>query len=104
MGRANRLISYFAELILLSFENTENIKLKQKEKTVFTGLPLRDRIMKYSSNEKKEDNSISILALGGSQGAKIFTDLIPDSLYHLSKEMRDRLKIYQNCVSDDEVY
>ena len=55
MGRANRLISYFAELILLSFENTENIKPKQKEK-LFTGLPLRDRITKYSSNENKEDN------------------------------------------------
>ena len=35
MGRANRLISYFAELILLSFKNTENIKLKQKEKNCF---------------------------------------------------------------------
>jgi len=101
MGRANRLISYLAELILLSFENTENIKPKHKEKTVFTGLPLRDRIMKYSSNKKKEDNSISILALGGSQGAKLFTDLIPDSLYHLPIEMRDRLKVYQNCVGDD---
>ena len=103
MGRANRLISYFAELILLSFKNTENIKLKQKEKTVFTGLPLRDIITKYSSNENKEDNTINILVLGGSQGAKIFTDLIPDTLSHLSKEIRDRLKIYQNCVSDHEV-
>ena len=35
MGRANRLISNFAELILLSFENTENIKPKQKEKNCF---------------------------------------------------------------------
>ena len=54
MGRANRLISNFAELILLSFENTENIKPKRKKKTVFTGLPLRDRITKYSSNENKK--------------------------------------------------
>jgi len=102
MGRANRLISYFAKLILLSFENTENIQPKQKEKTVFAGLPLRDRITNYDSNEDKEDNSLSILVLGGSQGAKVFTDLIPDSLSFLPKEMRDRLKIYQNCVSDDE--
>ena len=70
MGRANRLISNFAELILLSFENTENIKLKQKEKTVFTGLPLRDRITKYSSNENKEDNTINILVLGGQPRSK----------------------------------
>ena len=103
MGRANRIISNFARLILLSFENTENINVKQKEKTVFSGLPLRDRITNYTSCEDKDLNSISILVLGGSQGAKIFTDLIPDSLCYLPKEIRNRLKIYQNCISEDEV-
>ena len=53
--------------------------------------------------ENKEGNSLSILVLGGSQGAKKFTDLIPDTLCYLSKEIKERLKIYQNCVSDDKV-
>ena len=103
MGRANRFISYFAELILLSFENTENIRQKQKRNSIFTGLPLRDRITQCKSNGNREESSINILVVGGSQGAKIFTDLIPDALRYLPRELKDRLKIYQNCVESHKV-
>jgi len=102
MGRANRLIAYFAKLILLSFQNTEKLKQKYKVKTIFTGLPLRERITRYTVNDNKE-NFINLLVLGGSQGAKIFTTLIPDALNYLPIEIRKRIKIYQNHILDDEI-
>ncbi|MDC3084474.1 undecaprenyldiphospho-muramoylpentapeptide beta-N-acetylglucosaminyltransferase [Gammaproteobacteria bacterium] len=102
MGRANRLISHFAKQILLSFKSTENLKQKFEEKVIFSGLPLRDKITTHSLSKNKKENSINILVLGGSQGAKIFTDLIPEAISYLPLKLKNKLKIYQNCIHDDE--
>jgi UDP-N-acetylglucosamine--N-acetylmuramyl-(pentapeptide) pyrophosphoryl-undecaprenol N-acetylglucosamine transferase len=44
---------------------------------------------------------VTILVFGGSQGARIFADIVPAALARLSGEIRRRLKIVQQCRPED---
>jgi UDP-N-acetylglucosamine--N-acetylmuramyl-(pentapeptide) pyrophosphoryl-undecaprenol N-acetylglucosamine transferase len=49
----------------------------------------------------RENSKINILILGGSQGARILSKVIPQSISKLSESMRSRLKIVQQCREED---
>lgn len=72
----NKILSYFARKIFISFEYT--FKFFPKRKTILTGLPIRalvkkDKYLSKETAKKKleipEDKTV-VLILGGSQGAK----------------------------------
>jgi len=126
-GKVNRLFAKYAYKICLSFEKTDGIKEIFKSKTVFTGNPIRDEIIALNSksyvlpkNENftiKTDNkfgydvllnsdfnieSISkkyfkILVIGGSGGAKIFSDILPKAFYNFSENIKEQIQIFQQC-------
>lgn len=104
MGRANRLLSNFAENITLSFHDTKKTKLDFKNKIIHVGLPLRNEITKYrkSNFEYKRNKKLNILIIGGSQGSRTFTDIIPKAISYLPNSTRKEIKICQNCNIDDE--
>ncbi len=81
-GYSNRLISKFAKVIMVSWRKSE--KYFPKDKTVFTGIPLREDIFNVKSNSfniNKELPTIYISA--GKTGSHLINDIIKDSLESL---------------------
>ena len=90
-GSANRMLSRIAKIVATAFPKT----LALKAKTVHTGNPIRSEITKlHKNNYPKKDKHINILITGGSQGAKIFGEVIPNALL----KYKDKIKItHQVC-------
>ncbi|MFI3241090.1 MAG: undecaprenyldiphospho-muramoylpentapeptide beta-N-acetylglucosaminyltransferase [Alphaproteobacteria bacterium] len=98
MSRTNRILSRHAKLIALSFKNT---KFAPEDKSVLVGLPVRDEILKIKNSSYKKDKKLNVLILGGSQGAKIFSDVVPKAVVALSKENQEKLRIVTQVRKDD---
>ena len=103
MGRANRALARFANKIALSFPRTLKVEAFAA-KTVLTGNPLRDRAIAASATPYPEltaDSPIRITVTGGSQGARIFADVMPGAIAALPEQIRQRIRLSQQCRAED---
>ncbi len=103
MSRTNRMLCKYAEFVAQSFKKVkytpENIK------NVLCGMPVRASIIeasklpypKFGKNDK-----FQILVLGGSQGAKVFGEIVPQTIKELGSEYTSKIKIYQQCRKGEE--
>lgn len=93
IGRTNKFLKLFARKILTSFKKT--IGIEGHSKAVFTGNPVRVQILNQieKSLEEKNKDKFHILITGGSQGARIFTDIIPVAFGFLSEEKRKQITV-----------
>ncbi|WP_298771178.1 undecaprenyldiphospho-muramoylpentapeptide beta-N-acetylglucosaminyltransferase [uncultured Shewanella sp.] len=80
-GMTNKLLSKIASQVLCAFEGT----FKAVEaKTV--GNPIRHELIELGENRHTEpDDSLKLLVVGGSLGAKVFNDLMPSVLDNIGK-------------------
>lgn len=103
MGRANRALARFASVLAKSFEDTthaEGFKLRK----VLTGNPVRDRVRAVAGTAYPPlaaNGPIDLLVFGGSQGAKVFSDLVPEAIALLDEGLRKRLNVTQQCREED---
>ncbi|MDA0338954.1 MAG: undecaprenyldiphospho-muramoylpentapeptide beta-N-acetylglucosaminyltransferase [Proteobacteria bacterium] len=100
LGRVNRTMAESADRIALSVRNTQRLEDEHKNKSILTGNPVRDEVRVLQGQAytpPKADGIFRILVLGGSQGAKILSDVIPLALALLPEETRHRLQITQQC-------
>ncbi|WP_326871734.1 undecaprenyldiphospho-muramoylpentapeptide beta-N-acetylglucosaminyltransferase [Devosia sp.] len=103
MGRANRALARMAKLIALSFARTLKAEAFA-EKSVLVGNPVRDRVRnvaKVPYPDLEAGGSIRLLVFGGSQGARVFADLVPPAIAELPPEIRARLRVVQQCRAED---
>jgi len=103
MSRTNRILARFATRTAQSFRNVKNTPAQAKE--FLSGMPVRDSIVKLYSNQYQmwdKQRPFTIIILGGSQGAKIFSEIIPQAITLLSTSLQEKLVIYQQCRKDDE--
>jgi UDP-N-acetylglucosamine--N-acetylmuramyl-(pentapeptide) pyrophosphoryl-undecaprenol N-acetylglucosamine transferase len=88
-GRVNKWAGHFAKKVAVSF--VEAADYFPKEKTAWTGQPIRTEIEHSTSREealkyfKIESDIPVILILGGSQGAELINNTILDALPRLTK-------------------
>lgn len=102
LGNANILLSKFADITMVSFKDTKKIPPQATVK--FTGLPLREDVKDvidtpYPSLSKNK--KLVITVMGGSQGAKIFSDVVANAVAMFSESVRKKLFIYQQVVEED---
>lgn len=100
-GRANRLLARFARTIALSFDATAS--LPAGARTVVTGNPVRPGFTPDESvfRAPAAIEPFRLLVIGGSQGARIFSDVVPAAVRRLPEEQRRRLRIQQQCRPED---
>ena len=103
IGRANKYLLNFAEKIFVSYKDLEGISEKNLKKIIVVGNIIREEIIKLNLHDdfKNELDTINILVLGGSQGAKIFAEKLPKVFKDL-KENGISLRIYQQCQSNQK--
>ncbi|MDF1722680.1 MAG: undecaprenyldiphospho-muramoylpentapeptide beta-N-acetylglucosaminyltransferase [Minwuia sp.] len=102
MGRANRRMSRGATALALSFPETR----AAVGETVLVGNPVRSAVAAvgtsaYPAPEPRGDSAIRILVFGGSQGARIFSDVVPGALADLPDALRPRLHVTQQARPED---
>lgn len=94
LGKANLKLSQFVNKLTVSFPNTEGISPKVAPKTAHTGMPVRNDIASlYGQQYFPLDNNspLNLLILGGSLGAKIFSDIIPEAMSYLPQHYKERI-------------
>ena len=102
LGRVNRLLAARAARIALSFEPTERVHTTVKPRTTLTGLPIRAEIAAIAAAPYPSvHDRLDLLVLGGSQGASILSRVVPAAVTLLSPALRARLRITQQCRSED---
>jgi len=105
MGATNRILSYFADRIYVSFEETK-IKTGQN-KLRFTGNPVRKDFFKKGEKHKEKseyaglkNKPFVILVIGGSQGANSINIAVTDAAKILKNEKKI-LFIHQTGTTDE---
>ena len=98
IGKANKHLLNFAEKIFVSYNDLEGIAEKNKKKIIVVGNIIREEIINYNLNNdpKSKGNTLNILVLGGSQGAKVFAEKLPKEFKKI-KDSGISIKIYQQC-------
>ena len=100
LGRANRFLSGHASVLALSFAAT--VRVPKGVRTVVTGNPARPAIMALSTAPyTPPDGPVHLLILGGSLGARVFSDIVPEALTRLPDALRARLRVTQQCRAED---
>ena len=100
-GRANRLIARFARVLALSFADTA--ACRRGRSGSLPGNPVRPGFDAGSRGYEPpaEGGPIRILVMGGSQGARVFSDVVPAAVALLSPGLRARLELAQQCRPED---
>jgi UDP-N-acetylglucosamine--N-acetylmuramyl-(pentapeptide) pyrophosphoryl-undecaprenol N-acetylglucosamine transferase len=104
LGRVNRVAAGFVDRIAVSFPDTQRMKPVHGAKTVTTGNPVRAEVIGLSESAYEPpagDGPFRILVLGGSQGASVLSDVVPPALLRLPEDQRARLRVTQQCRSED---
>ncbi|MEZ5902254.1 MAG: undecaprenyldiphospho-muramoylpentapeptide beta-N-acetylglucosaminyltransferase [Alphaproteobacteria bacterium] len=104
LGKANAYLAPKADRIALSWNNVESIDESDAVRSVVTGNPVRPDIAALYNKPYpalNQDGPLKILVLGGSQGASIFGEILPQMVDNLSTAHKARLEITQQCIDDD---
>lgn len=102
MSRTNRFLAKYATTVATSFDNTKYAP--SGHRSIKTGMPVRATISNLFSRPYTPSSGskiFNLLILGGSQGAKIFGDIIPQAIRMLDNKIQKRLRITQQCRKDD---
>ena len=86
LGRANRFFLNSCKKIFCYSENIKNFPKKFINKITLINPLVRESIYKIKSNDKKNE-VLSILVVGGSQGANIFDGNLKKSIVKISKKI-----------------
>lgn len=103
MGRANRALARFADILALSFPTTRFAEQQSLEKVV-TGNPVRDRVRPLAGRAYPAldgRGAIRLVVTGGSQGARALSDIVPAAIALLPDDLRGRLQILQQARPED---
>lgn len=106
MGRANRLLARFVTAIAVSVppETLQHAGERERAKAVLTGNPVRAAAVKARGqpyHPPERGQRFRLLVFGGSQGAHVFSELIPATMARLKPSFRNRIKLVQQVRAED---
>jgi UDP-N-acetylglucosamine--N-acetylmuramyl-(pentapeptide) pyrophosphoryl-undecaprenol N-acetylglucosamine transferase len=104
LGRVNRLVAPYVQAIASTFATPKFLRPRDGERLVLTGNPVRDAVMAYAAAPYVAplgDAPINLLVFGGSQGARVMSDIVPGALARLPAALRGRLRVVQQARPED---
>jgi UDP-N-acetylglucosamine--N-acetylmuramyl-(pentapeptide) pyrophosphoryl-undecaprenol N-acetylglucosamine transferase len=103
MGRANRLLARWATLIATGFPKVKGIPRNAPGRVIHTGNPIRPAVLEAAriAMPGEAGGALNLLVFGGSQGARVMSDIVPPAIEALAPEHRARLKIVQQAREED---
>src|SRR3954469_25101646 len=104
LGRVNRLMATRVDAIATAYENIQRLPAKAADKVHLVGNPVRDEVLALRDQPfppLTEDGIFRLLVTGGSQGASILSEVVPEGLGLLPEHFRRRLQVTQQCRAED---
>ena len=99
LGQANRFLSGRVRKICLGFPDTSGVPVTQQHKIAVVGAPMRRDIEdRHNDPYAGPKATIRLLCVGGSLGAKAFSQLLPKALGNLKPEQRARFTLVQQVT------
>lgn len=105
LGRVNRVLARFVTAVAATFPELAHLPRRARGKLRITGNPLRDAVIACAGAPyaaPRDAEPIRLLVFGGSQGARVFADIVPAALVKLEASLRKRLSVVQQVRSGDE--
>ena len=100
LGRANRFLCSRADVLALGFDNTTRVPAGTQ--TMVSGNPVRPAIAALAqTGYVAATGRIRLLVLGGSLGARVFSDVVPAALAVLPEPIRSRISLVQQVRAED---
>ncbi|URW76918.1 undecaprenyldiphospho-muramoylpentapeptide beta-N-acetylglucosaminyltransferase [Sphingomonas donggukensis] len=104
LGRVNRLVAGRVAAIATSYADVARISAKQAGKVRLVGNPVRTSILDIRERPYPvidEDGIFRVLVTGGSQGATVLSNVVPDGLALLPLHFRSRLQVTHQARIED---
>ena len=104
LGRVNRLLAGRVDAIATAYPDIERLQPRLLPKVHLVGNPVRHELLSLREEdypELAEDGLIRVLVTGGSQGARVLSEVVPDGLAMLPPALRMRLQVTQQCRPED---
>jgi hypothetical protein len=104
MGRANRLLAPRVTAIAAGFPGVTDADAGLRARTTLTGNPVRPAVTAASAVPYPQIDPagpLRLVVFGGSQGARVFSDIVPPAVARLDPAIRARLVIVQQARDED---
>lgn len=104
LGRVNRFLAGRVDAIATSCEEVDRLAPKHRGKVTLVGNPVRKDVLALRDRPFppfSDEGLFRILVTGGSQGARVLSDIVPDGLAMLPTALRSRLQVTQQCRAED---
>lgn len=104
LGRVNRYLASRVDAIATAYGEVERLDPKLWGKVHRVGNPVRPEVLALRGEafpDFTDDSLLRVLVTGGSQGASVLSDVVPDGLAMLPPALRHRLQVTQQCRPED---
>lgn len=104
LGRVNRLMASKVDAIATSYPQVDRLPGGVQDRVEFVGNPVRDEVIALRDQPFPalgEDGIFRLLVTGGSQGASVLSEVVPQALGLLPEHFRRRLQVTQQCRAED---
>ena len=96
LGRVNRFLAPYVGNLACAFPTLEMAKPKVKARAVVVGNPVRPEVRALAEVPYiPPEVQLRLLVTGGSQGARLLSELVPEAVAKLPEDIRLRLKVQQ---------
>ncbi len=100
LGRANRIAARGVKMIATSFPKVQRIP--ENIPALHVGQPVREPILAKANAPLPETEDFNLLIFAGSQGARFFSERLPEVLMKLPAELRAKMNVVQQARPEDE--
>lgn len=104
LGRVNRLVAGKVAAIATAYPDVQRLSPRFASKTYLVGNPVREAVLALRDEPFpvfSDESVLRILVTGGSQGASILSQVVPEGLGMLPISLRRRLQVTQQCRPED---
>ena len=104
LGRVNRFLAGRVDAIATAYAHVDRLAEKHEAKVHLVGNPVREEVLSLRDEPFPpftEEGLLRILVTGGSQGARVLSEVVPDGLAMLQTALRLRLQVTQQCRPED---
>lgn len=103
MGRANRFLAPRVDVIAKGFEALGGVGASIAAKARRTGNPVRPMVLEAAGHAFPgfDEGRLRLLVTGGSQGARIMSDIVPAAVELMPEQARRKLVLVQQARSED---
>ena len=104
LGRVNRLMAGRVNAVATAYPEVDRLDAKHNDKVHLVGNPVRPEVLSLRDEPFPaftEDGLFRVLVTGGSQGARVLSQIVPHGLSMLPTALRSRLQVTQQCRPED---